>query len=102
MILDSSQAYPVMITTINVAILATLINSFYRHYKGRGNDVNFHSRMLLLCTCLLIANTFALLTGVYGYFILKVSNPEVINIGRFADRYCMFFAYLALEKLDER
>lgn len=100
--MDSNNVYPIMITAINFAILATLINSFVRHYKGRGNDVNFHSRMLLLCTCLLIANTFALLTGLYAYFILRVTTPEVLNIGRFADRYCMFFAYLALEKLDER
>ena len=100
--MSSDYIYPAMITTTNVAILFVLTKSFIRHYRGRGNDVNFHSRMLLLCTCLLLANTFALLTGLYGYFILKVFNPEVINIGRFADRYCMFFAYLALEKLDER
>lgn len=85
-----------------MAILVVLAGSFRRHYKGRGNDVNFHSRMLLLCTCLLLANTFAFVTAVYGYFILKVYNPEILNFGRFADRYCMFFAYIALEKLDER
>ena len=97
-----TNIYPVMITFINVCILVTLVNSFYRHFKGRGNDVNFHSRMLLLCTCLLLANTFALITGIYGYFILNMRSPEVLNIGRFADRYCMLFAYLALEKMDER
>ena len=96
------QIYPVMITATNVAILIILFNSFYRHFKGRNSDVNFHSRMLLLCTCLLLANTFALVTGLYGYFILEIKTPEILNFGRFADRYCMFFAYVALEKLDER
>ncbi len=91
-----------MITSINVAIVVVLVISFIKHYKARRNDVNFHSRMLLLCTCLLLANTFALITGVYSYFILKMAIPEVLNLGRFADRYCMFFAYLALNKIDDR
>ena len=91
-----------MITGLNVVILVTLVFSFIKHYKGRKEDRNFHSRMLLLCTCLLAANTFALITGVYAYFVLKTSVPEILNLGRFADRYLMFFGYLALNKIDER
>lgn len=100
--ITTTVIYHYMITAINIAILCILIRSFAKHYRGRPRDVNFHSRMLLLCTCLLLANTFALITGLYAYFILKISTPEVVNFGRFADRYCMFFAYLALDKIDER
>lgn len=94
--------YHYMITAINVIILITLAKSFIRHYLLRGDDKNYHSRMLLLCTTLLLANTFAFITGIYAYFVLHVATSEVINLGRFADRYCMFFAYLALAKLDEK
>lgn len=100
--IQPTTIYHYMITAINIVILATLVKSFIKHYSLRGDDKNFHSRMLLLCTCLLLANTFAFITGVYAYFILKISTSEVINLGRFADRYCMFFAYLALAKLDEK
>ena len=94
--------YHYMITIINVAILIILVKSFVRHYTLRDDDKNYHSRMLLLCTCLIMANTFALITGLYAYFVLRLYTPEVINLGRFSDRYCMTFAYLALAKLDER
>lgn len=100
--MTTAQIYQYMITSINIAIIGVLIVSFIKHYRQRRDDVNFHSRMLLLCTCLLLANTFALITGVYAYFVLKVATPEVLNFGRFADRYCMFFAYLALNKIDQR
>lgn len=100
--MSTAQIYQYMITAINIAIIGVLIVSFIRHYKARRDDINFHSRMLLLCTCLLLANTFALVTGVYAYFIIKTTVPEVVNLGRFADRYCMFFAYLALNKIDQR
>ena len=100
--MDDKNIYPIILTAINLAIILTLSRSFYRHFKGRSSDANFHTRMLLLCTLLLIANTFALITGLYGYFVLKVVTPEILNYGRFADRYTMFFAYLALEKMDER
>lgn len=100
--MDTGTIYHHMITVINVAILVILVRSFIKHHTARKNDVNFHSRMLLLCTCLLLANTFALITGLYAYYVLKVTSVEVINLGRFADRYCMFFAYLALDKIDER
>jgi len=100
--MSTATIYHYMITSINLAIVAILVISFIKHYRARRQDVNFHSRMLLLCTCLLLANTFALITGVYSYFILKMAIPEVLNLGRFADRYCMFFAYMALNKIDDR
>lgn len=100
--MSTSSIYHYMITGINVAILAILLRSFLKHYMGRSMDVNFHSRMLLLCTCLILANTFALFTGIYAYYILKIEAPEVINFGRFADRYAMLFAYLCLDKINER
>jgi len=100
--MTTETIYHYAITVTNIAILSILIVSFIKHYRGRKSDVNFHSRMLLLCTCLLLANTFALITGLYSYFILKAYSPEIVNMGRFADRYCMFFAYLALDKIDER
>lgn len=100
--METPTIYHYMITTLNVAILIILIVSFRKHYICRKNDVNFHSRMLLLCTCLLLANTFALITGLYAYFVFKVTVPEVLNFGRFADRYCMFFAYVCLDRINER
>lgn len=100
--INTSNIYHYMITAVNLSIMVILVISFIKHYRGRTNDVNFHSRMLLLCTCLLLANTFALLTGLYSYFILKTDTPEVINLGRFADRYCMLFAYFAMDKINER
>lgn len=100
--MDNRIIYPVMITAINVAILFILGFSFRKHYIGRRYDVNFHTRMLLMCTCLILANTFALVTGVYSYFILNINIPDVLNFGRFADRYAMLFAYLALNKIDEK
>lgn len=97
-----NYVYPAMITAINVIILISLSISFNKHRKGRSNDTNFHSRMLFLCSMLIVANTFAFGTAIYGYFILKSFQPEILNIGRFADRYCMLFAYIALDKMDER
>jgi hypothetical protein len=94
--------YPIMITALNAVILIILLASFRKHYVGRTLDPNFHTRMLLVCTCLIAANTFALITGIWGYFILKNFSPEVLNFGRFADRYMMFFAYLSFNKVDQR
>lgn len=100
--ITTNIVYHYMITAINVIILAILVRSFIKHYIGRSLDVNFHSRMLLLCTCLLIANTFALVTSLYSYYALKTFVPEIVDFGRFADRYAMLFSYLALDKIDQR
>jgi len=100
--MSSTQIYHIMITILNVAILFILIKSFIKHFRGRTMDINFHSRMLLLCSFLLIANTFAFITSLYAYFVFSLHVPEVLNFGRFADRYCMFFAYLSLDRINER
>lgn len=91
-----------MIVVIDIVILVILTMSFIKHYRGRGADINFHSRMLLLCTCLLIANTFALVTALYAYIVIHAGQNEVVNMGRFADRYAMMFAYLALDRIEQR
>lgn len=96
------NVYPLIITGINVAILFILGVSFRMHYIARKLDTVFHSRMLLLCTLLLLANTFAFITGVYSYFILHHQVPEILSFGRFADRYAMMFAYLTLQKILRR
>ena len=100
--MDTPTIYHWMITCINAAIMVVLITSFRKHYLARKLDKNFHTVMLLLCTCLLLANTFAFITSVYSYFIYRIETPEVITFGRFADRYCMFFGYITLNKISDR
>jgi hypothetical protein len=91
-----------MITAMNVFILCVLLKSFLIHLKRRGDDKNFHSLMLTMCVLLLLANTFACVTAIYSYFVFKIESPEVLNFGRFADRYAMFFAYIVFGKITKR
>lgn len=100
--IDTTTIYHYLITGFNVFILTSLVVSFVRHFKARKDDRNFHTLMLLLCTLLLLANTFAFITSFYAYWIIKMHSPEILQFGRFADRYCMFFSYLVLGKIMNR
>ena len=100
--MHTEAIYHWLITGLNVGILASLLISFRKHFLARKLDKNFHSIMLMLCTLLLLANTFAMITGIYAYFVYNVDTPELLTFGRFADRYCMMFAYVILNKISDR
>ena len=91
-----------MIIALDVLILFILGRSFVIHFIGRRFDKNYHTRWLVVCTCLFIANTFALITSFYAYYVYKLVAPELLNFGRFGDRYLMMFAYLFFNKIEER
>ena len=99
--MSTIDIYHYMIIALDVVILLILGNSFRIHYTGRRLDVNYHTRWLLVCTCLILANSFALITSIYAYYIFKIVSPELLNFGRFADRYAMFFAYICFSKIEE-
>jgi hypothetical protein len=100
--MDSINIYHYMIIALDVLILIVLGRSFIIHFLGRKADRNYHTRWLIVCTCLFVANSFALITSVYAYYIYKITAPELLNFGRFADRYLMFFSYLFFNKIEER
>jgi len=100
--MDTITIYHYMIIGLDIAILFSLGRSFLIHFLGRRKDKNYHTRWLIVCTCLFVANTFALITSGYAYFIYKTNANEILNLGRFADRYLMFFSYLFFNKIEER
>lgn len=95
-----NYSVPLFITVLNILIEWKLFKSFivYKHSDRMGiNRLLFELTRLLL-----IANTFALVTGVIDYFILHSTTADVLQFGRFADRYVMFFAYWALSDYSKR
>lgn len=101
-IMERAEIYHYLITGLDVIILIILWLSFRKHYLGRKYDINYHSRWLLVCTCLIMANTFAIATAMYSYWIYRDPSHEIINFGRAADRYCMLFAYFSFSKIEDR
>jgi hypothetical protein len=98
-----NMTFPLCILIIDVAIIAVLIKSFikYRH-KIHTGDISIHTaRNFNICRLLLIANTFAFITAFWQYIVFHHDVEYVILFGRFADRYVMFFAYLALDTYED-
>ncbi len=91
---------PLFITVLNVLIEWKLFIAFitYKH----SDKIGINRLLFELSRLLLIANPFALVTGVVDYFIIHSTTADVLQFGRFADRYVMFFAYWAMSDYAKR
>jgi hypothetical protein len=91
---------PIVITLINVIIIIDLIRAYHRF--GKSDQNNKHNRDgFHITTLLLIANTFAFITGILYYFFPSWVPVIAILMLRFSDRYVMMFAYKVLYKSVE-
>jgi hypothetical protein len=86
---------PIVLTIINFIICYDLIKSYLRFKELKLHSV-LTRKLFELSRLLLIANTFALVTGIMDYFIFHSTTADVLQFGRFADRYVMYFAYKIL------
>lgn len=88
---------PIVITCINLFIVVDLYRCYIKYQKVQEFSV-FNKLLFNLARLLLIANTFALITGFLDYFVFHSTVADVLQFGRFADRYVMLFAYNELTK----
>lgn len=83
---------PIFIMLINSYILFDLTRAAIWYKRNGFSRSNAYDSIILL----IIANTFAFITGFIDYFIIHSTVVDVLQFGRFADRYVMLFAYMKL------
>jgi hypothetical protein len=87
---------PIIILIIDIYIMISLGYTI-RMFNKSDLTVSTNRKGKHRAILLFIANTFAMLTAIVGYFILDQVPLDILLIGRFADRYVMLFAYKDLE-----
>jgi len=56
----------------------------------------FHFWMYHIISFLVVANFFAFITGILGYFIYLIDSPDLMLFARLSDRTIMCFSFIGL------
>lgn len=103
-----NYTFGLVITIINAFVLIVLIPSYIQHKNclkiehQKESFYIFHNFLFYVTGVLLLANSFAFITALYGYFVIGLESPDFILFGRLADRYSMFLAYIGLRIMGGR